>query len=189
MNFELSEEQAAIFEMARAVADEHIAPNARAWEAEGTIPRALWPKLAELGFGALYVSEDAGGAGLSRLDATLVFEALSQACPSVAAFLSIHNMCAKMISAFGSYELRGRFRSADVDYRVCKNTLLQIALDRIGGLDELDCRRADSAAPAVFAISTGPGVVSPPAPGSAAPSSCTVPTVPSDAVRHRAASR
>jgi alkylation response protein AidB-like acyl-CoA dehydrogenase len=63
-------------------------------------PKGLWPKLAELGFGALYVSEEHGGSGLTRLDATLVFEALSMACPSVAAFLSIHNMCARMIESY-----------------------------------------------------------------------------------------
>jgi alkylation response protein AidB-like acyl-CoA dehydrogenase len=106
MDFALSEEQQAIFDMARAFGAEHIAPHARTWEAAGTIPRDLWPRLAELGFGGLYVSEAAGGAGLSRLDAALVFEALSQACPSVAAFLSIHNMCAGMIDRYGSDMLK-----------------------------------------------------------------------------------
>lgn len=109
MDFALSEEQEAIFEMARGFGAEHIAPFARDWEAEGTIPKDLWPKLAELGFGGLYVSEAAGGSGLSRLDATLVFEALSMACPSVAAFLSIHNMCAKMLDGFASDELKARY--------------------------------------------------------------------------------
>jgi len=80
--------------MAHAFGQEHIAPHALQWEKDETIPKALWRDLAELGFGALYVSEDSGGSGLTRLDATLVFEALSHACPSVAAFLSIHNMCA-----------------------------------------------------------------------------------------------
>ncbi|MGY6536232.1 MAG: acyl-CoA dehydrogenase family protein [Pararhodobacter sp.] len=108
MDFALSEEQSAIFEMARDVGQEHIAPFAREWEAEGTIPRDLWPKLAELGFGGLYVSEEAGGAGLTRLDAALVFEALSMACPSVASFLSIHNMCAAMLDKFGSDDLKAR---------------------------------------------------------------------------------
>ncbi|MFQ6553365.1 acyl-CoA dehydrogenase family protein [Aestuariibius insulae] len=108
MDFGLSEEQTAIFDMARDVASEHIAPHARTWETDGTIPKDLWPKLAELGFAGLYVSEDRGGSGLSRLDATLVFEALSMACPSVASFLSIHNMCAKMIDAFGSDALKDR---------------------------------------------------------------------------------
>ncbi len=108
MDFALSEEQSAIYDMARGFADEHIAPNARQWEQDGTIPRALWTKLAELGFGGLYVSEEDGGAGLSRLDATLVFEALATACASTSAFLSIHNMCAAMIARFGSPDLRRR---------------------------------------------------------------------------------
>ncbi|MCT4610730.1 MAG: acyl-CoA dehydrogenase family protein [Pelagimonas sp.] len=108
MDFALTEEQTAIFDMAQAFGQEHIAPFAQQWEAEGTIPKDLWPKLAELGFGGLYVSEESGGSGLSRLDATLVFEALSMSCPSVAAFLSIHNMCAKMIDAFGSEDFKAR---------------------------------------------------------------------------------
>lgn len=108
MDFALTEEQVAIFDMAQAFGQEHIAPFARQWEADGTIPKTLWPQIGELGFGGLYVSEESGGSGLSRLDATLVFEALSMACPSVAAFLSIHNMCARMIDSFGSDELKSR---------------------------------------------------------------------------------
>ena len=108
MDFALTEEQGAIFETAREVGRERIAPHAREWEAEGTIPRDLWAELAGLGFGGLYVGEEAGGAGLSRLDGTLVFEALSMACPSVASFLSIHNMCAAMVDRFGSPDLRAR---------------------------------------------------------------------------------
>ncbi len=108
MDFALTEEQTAIFDMAFAFGQQQIAPFARQWEQDGTIPKSLWPKVGELGFGSLYVSEDAGGAGLSRLDATLVFEALSMACPSVAAFLSIHNMCAKMLDSFASDEMKAR---------------------------------------------------------------------------------
>jgi alkylation response protein AidB-like acyl-CoA dehydrogenase len=108
MDFALSQEQSAIFDMAQACGAEHIAPFARQWEKDGTIPRDLWPKLAELGFGGLYVSEESGGTDLSRLDATLVFEALSMSCPSVAAFLSIHNMCARMIDQFGSDDMKAR---------------------------------------------------------------------------------
>ena len=108
MDFALSEEQSAIFDTAREVGRERVAPHAREWEAQGSIPRDLWPALAELGFGGLIVSEERGGAGLTRLDATLVFEALSMACPSVASFLSIHNMCAAMVDRFGSDELRER---------------------------------------------------------------------------------
>ena len=109
MDFALNDEQTLIFDMAKAFGEEHIAPNALAWEKAGDIPKSLWPKLAELGFGGLYVSERSGGSGLSRLDATLVFEALSMSCPSVAAFLSIHNMCAAMIDKFGSDALREKY--------------------------------------------------------------------------------
>ena len=108
MDFALSEEQSAIFDMARGFGADNIAPHARAWEQAGSIPKELWPELAALGFGGLYVSEDSGGSGLSRLDATLVFEALSMACPSVAAFLSIHNMCAAMIDRLGDAAMKDR---------------------------------------------------------------------------------
>ena len=109
MDFALTEEQTAIFDMAHAFGQEHIAPHARAWEAQGTIPKDLWPKVAELGLGGIYVSEEWGGSGLSRLDATLVFEALAMACPSVGSFLSIHNMCGGMIDKFGSTETKEKW--------------------------------------------------------------------------------
>ncbi|MEM9392424.1 MAG: acyl-CoA dehydrogenase family protein [Pseudomonadota bacterium] len=109
MDFALTEEQSAIEDMAVAFGADHIAPHALAWEKSGTIPKELWSELAQLGFGGLYVSEASGGSGLSRLEATLVFEALSRACPSVAAFLSIHNMCAAMLDKFGSDALKQRF--------------------------------------------------------------------------------
>jgi len=115
MDFALTEEQTAILDMARDFGAEHIAPFARDWEAAGTLPRALWPKLAELGFGALYVPDEMGGTGLTRLDGTLVFEGLSMACPAVAAFLSIHNMCAGMIAKFGSEAARARWLPGAAD--------------------------------------------------------------------------
>ncbi|GGO51956.1 hypothetical protein SAMN05444398_101490 [Roseovarius pacificus] len=108
MDFALTEEQTAIFDMAHAFGQDNIAPHAKQWESDGTIPKELWPQVGELGFGGLYVSEEGGGSGLTRLDATLVFEALSMACPSVAAFLSIHNMCAKMIDTFASDDMKAR---------------------------------------------------------------------------------
>jgi alkylation response protein AidB-like acyl-CoA dehydrogenase len=112
MDFALSEEATAIYDMARAFGEAEIAPHAQAWERDGTIPKEIWPKLAELGLAGLYVSEENGGSGLSRMEATLVFEALSESCASVAAFLSIHNMCAKMIESFGSDALRAEFLPA-----------------------------------------------------------------------------
>jgi len=109
MDFALTEEQNAIFDMAYAFGQEHIAPNARAWEAEGTIPRELWPRVGELGLGGIYVSEEYGGSGLGRLESTLVFEALAMACPSVGSFLSIHNMCGGMIDKFASDDFKARW--------------------------------------------------------------------------------
>ncbi|WP_022703490.1 acyl-CoA dehydrogenase family protein [Pseudorhodobacter ferrugineus] len=109
MSISLTEEQHAIFEMAQGFGAEKIAPFAREWEKAENIPKDLWPEVAALGLGGIYVSEEFGGSGLSRLDATLVFEALSMACPSVAAFLSIHNMCGGMIDKFGSAEAKARW--------------------------------------------------------------------------------
>ncbi len=91
-----------LFDTAFEFGQEQIAPHAQAWERAGTIPRELLENAGALGFGALYVPEQMGGAGLSRLDATLVFEALSAACPSVAAFISIHNMCTHMVAHNGT---------------------------------------------------------------------------------------
>ena len=109
MDFALTEEQNAVFDMAYAFGQEQIAQEARAWETQGTIPKDLWPKVADLGLGGIYVSEDQGGSGLGRLDATLIFEALAMACPSVSAFLSIHNMCGGMIDKYGSEKTRTRW--------------------------------------------------------------------------------
>ena len=111
MDFALTDEQQAIFDTARAFGRERIAPHALAWEAEGTIPRALLEEAGRLGFAAMYVPEDMGGSGLDRLDATLVVEALAMACPTVASFISIHNMCAAMIATYGTPAFRDRWLS------------------------------------------------------------------------------
>jgi alkylation response protein AidB-like acyl-CoA dehydrogenase len=103
----LTEDQILITDTARAFAQERLRPNARRWESEG-LDRSVLEELAALGFGGLYVREEVGGSGLTRLDATLVFEELARGCISTAAFLSIHNMCAWMIDAFGDDALRQR---------------------------------------------------------------------------------
>ncbi len=109
MDFALSEEQQAIFDMAYAFGQDTIAPFAEDWEEAGTIPKTLWHAAAQLGFGGLYVNEEFGGSGLSRLDATLVFEALAMSCPAVGSFLSIHNMVGGMIDKFGTPEQKARW--------------------------------------------------------------------------------
>jgi alkylation response protein AidB-like acyl-CoA dehydrogenase len=109
MDFALSDDQRAIFDTARAFGQERIAPHASAWEEAGTMPREMLREAAGMGFASMYLPEEMGGTGLTRLDAALVFEALSQACPTVASFLSIHNMCAHMIATYGSDAVRDRY--------------------------------------------------------------------------------
>ena len=107
--FILDADQIAIRDMARAFADEMIAPNAVAWDEAKHFPVAEMRKAAALGMGAICVGEDVGGSGLSRLTATLIFEALATGCPTISAYLSIHNMTAGLIDAFGSPEQRRRW--------------------------------------------------------------------------------
>ena len=109
MDFVLSEEQQAIFDMAHDFADQMIAPHAVDWDQSEQMPKDVLREAAELGLAAIYVPEEHGGSGLSRLDATLIFEALAMACPSVSSFLSIHNMVAWMVSSFGDEKLRQRY--------------------------------------------------------------------------------
>jgi alkylation response protein AidB-like acyl-CoA dehydrogenase len=106
LNFGLSEEQVAMFDMARSFGIDRLGPEAGLWDETKTFPIDALKEAASLGLAAIYVREDFGGAGLTRLDAVLTFEGLSMGCPSIAAFLSIHNMCAWMIDAFASDALR-----------------------------------------------------------------------------------
>ena len=108
MDFALSEEQQAVLDMAIDFGAEAIAPHALAWDASENMPRETLEAAAALGLAAIYVPEEDGGSGLTRLDATLVFEGLAMACPSVSAFLSIHNMVTWMVSSFGSQTLKER---------------------------------------------------------------------------------
>ncbi len=109
MDFALTEDQIAIQGMARRFADEELAPNAAEWDEKKHFPVDVIRKAAELGLAGIYTREDVGGSGLGRLDAALIFEALSAGCTSTAAYISIHNMCAWMIDRFGSEELRQRY--------------------------------------------------------------------------------
>ncbi|MBO0663802.1 acyl-CoA dehydrogenase family protein [Jiella sp. MQZ9-1] len=101
MDFALSDEQEQIFAMARGFATEKMAPFAAVWEADKSLPREVLEEVAQLGMAAIYVRDDYGS-GLSRLDAALIFEALSYGDPTVSAFLSIHNMVAWMVDSFGT---------------------------------------------------------------------------------------
>ena len=107
--FPLDADQIAVRDVARAFADEHFAPNAVAWDQAKHFPVTEMRKAAALGMGGIYIREDVGGSALSRLTATLIFEALATGCPTVAAYISIHNMAAWMIDAFGADEQRRRW--------------------------------------------------------------------------------
>ena len=109
MNFELSEDQRAFQSLAADFARQQMAPHAQAWDENFIFPVETLRAAAALGFGGLYVRQDVGGTGLSRLDAALVLEQLAGGCTSTAAFLSIHNMAAWMIDAFGEEAQRTRF--------------------------------------------------------------------------------
>ena len=109
MDFELSEEQTALREMAASFATEELAPHAAEWDGTKHFPIETLRKAGSLGLGAIYAREDVGGSGLGRLDAALIFEALATGCPTVAAYISIHNMCTWMIDRFGSDEQRQRW--------------------------------------------------------------------------------
>jgi alkylation response protein AidB-like acyl-CoA dehydrogenase len=109
MDFNLTEDQRAIEDAARAFAAAELTPHSARWDAESHFPVDVLRKAAELGFAGLYVQEDVGGSALSRLDASIVFEQLSYGDVSTAAFISIHNMASWMIDRFGSDELRRRY--------------------------------------------------------------------------------
>lgn len=106
MDFALSDEQQAIQEMAASFAADKLAPNAMEWDAQGHFPVDVLREMAQLGFAGIYLSEDYGGSALTRLDAAIIFEALSAGCTSTAAFMTIHNMASWMIDRFGSEEQR-----------------------------------------------------------------------------------
>ncbi len=109
MDFALTADQQAIVEMTRGFAADRIAPHAVQWDADRHFPVDVLAEVGALGLGGIYTREDVGGTGLGRLDAVLIFEALAAACPTIAAYVSIHNMCVWMIDRFGSEAQRGHW--------------------------------------------------------------------------------
>lgn len=107
--FSLTEDQLAIQDMARKFTADRITPFAAQWDEEHHYPIDVWKAAGELGFGAIYVSEESGGTGLGRLEAALIFEALSYGCPATSAYLSVHNMATWIIDTFGSDDLKSRY--------------------------------------------------------------------------------
>lgn len=109
MNFELTEDQRAFRDAARAFAEKSMAPHAAEWDDQHIFPVDVIREAGALGFCGLYVSEERGGLGLSRLDTSIIVEELAAACPSTAAFITIHNMATWMIASFGNDQARNSF--------------------------------------------------------------------------------
>ncbi len=112
--FDLTEDQRAIQDMARRFTADAITPFAAEWDEKHIFPRDAIRAAAELGFGSIYVSEASGGIGLGRLDAALIMEAMAYGCPSTSAFISIHNMASWMIDRFGSQAVKDKYLPAMV---------------------------------------------------------------------------
>ena len=110
--FDLTEDQIAIQDMARKFTADAITPHAAEWDEKHIFPRETIKAAAELGFAAIYVSEESGGIGLGRLEAALVMEAMAYGCPTTSAFISIHNMASWMIDCFGGAEIKSRYLPA-----------------------------------------------------------------------------
>ena len=107
--FELTDDQVAIQDMARKFTADAITPHAAEWDEKSHYPVDVWKAAGDVGFGGIYVSEESGGTGLGRLEAALIMEAMAYGCPTTSAFISIHNMAAWMIDCFGSADLKARY--------------------------------------------------------------------------------
>ncbi len=106
--FDLTEEQRAIQDMARRFTADAITPFAAQWDEQRNYPCAVWKAAGALGFGAIYIPEESGGTGLGRLEAALIMEAMAYGCPATSAYISIHNMATWMIERFGGDEIKAR---------------------------------------------------------------------------------
>jgi len=107
--FDLTDEQREIQELARRFTADAITPFAAEWDEQHIFPRETIRAAAELGFAAIYVSEESGGIGLGRMESALIMEAMAYGCPSTSAFISIHNMASWMIDRFGSAAVKEKY--------------------------------------------------------------------------------
>ncbi|WP_372877148.1 acyl-CoA dehydrogenase family protein [Pseudomonas sp.] len=109
MDFELSDEQRLLVDSARAFASRELAPHAADWDRDHHFPLDVIKQAAEQGYLALYLEEDDGGLGLSRLSAALIFEQLAAGCVATTAFLTIHNMATWMLASFAEQALKDQW--------------------------------------------------------------------------------
>ncbi len=107
--FQLTDDQLAIQDMARKFTADRITPFAAQWDEDHHFPREVVQAAGELGFGAIYVSEESGGIALGQLEAALIMEAMAYGCPATSAYISIHNMASWMIDRFGGDEVKAKF--------------------------------------------------------------------------------
>jgi alkylation response protein AidB-like acyl-CoA dehydrogenase len=117
--FSLTEEQQAIRDLAVSFGKEQIEPHAIEWDQQKFFPIDVIKSVAQLGMGGIVVAEDMGGSGLGRLESVLIYDGLAAGCPSIAGYLSVHNMVAWVIDTYGNAEQRQRFLP-----RLCKMELL-----------------------------------------------------------------
>ncbi|ELB1482711.1 acyl-CoA dehydrogenase family protein [Vibrio parahaemolyticus] len=109
MDFELNEDQRAFADTAQQFSLERLAPMAAEWDEKQNFPKDVLREAGELGFLSLYTPEAHGGLGLSRLDASIVFEQLSMGCTSTTAFMTIHNMVSWMAASFATEDVRAKY--------------------------------------------------------------------------------
>lgn len=109
MDFELNEEQRAFADTAAQFAEQRLMPNAAKWDSEQIFPKEVLSEAGELGFLSLYTPEEQGGLGLSRLDASIVFEQLAMGCTSTTAYMTIHNMVSWMVASFATDAVKQRY--------------------------------------------------------------------------------
>src|SRR5205085_10683397 len=107
--FDLTDEQRQIQEMAQQFTADAVTPHSAEWDEKHIFPRDAIRRAAELGFGSIYVGTESGGIGLGRLDAALIMEAMAYGCPPTSAFISIHNMAAWMIDRFGAQAVKEKY--------------------------------------------------------------------------------
>lgn len=107
--WDLTNDQKQIFDLALKFSDKELAPNAGSWDSQSIFPKETFKKSASLGFGGIYCAPDHGGSGLSRLEASLIFECLAKGCVSFSVYLSVHNMVAWILDTFGSNTLKERY--------------------------------------------------------------------------------
>lgn len=118
MDFDLSDEQRLLTDSARAFAARELAPHAAAWDREHHFPVEVIRRAAEQGYLGLYIAEDDGGLGLSRLSAALIFEQLAAGCVATTAYLTIHNMATWMLASFGDAALKAQWLPGLLDGRL-----------------------------------------------------------------------